>query len=95
MDKFKTLESYETTFGTIFIAARPYCKGCRDFVPEAHLSWVNGVNGTNVRYDEYHAPIYDGTVIRCEKEYMCQHLREMLKKRLGISAEEESKTEGE
>ena len=74
----KTLENYDTGFGRIFVNAKPYCKGCRNFKPCAHRSWV----GRHVKYDEYHDPIYDGILIRCENEFMCQNLRNYLKEKM-------------
>lgn len=72
---------YETEFGKIFLNTTPFCKGCRNFVPRANLSWVGDHAKTPV-YDEAHEPIYDGTVIRCEHMFMCQQLRRKLKEKM-------------
>lgn len=82
----KTFESYDTGFGKIFIAAKPYCKDCRKFKPMAHLSWVGP--GLRPKYDEYHDPLYDGTMIRCENEFMCQNLRDYLKEKMKGESDE-------
>lgn len=72
------MTKHETDFGTIIVDSDPYCKGCRDFVPQARLAWV-GENSNNHRYDEFGNPIYDGLVIRCAHRFMCQHIRRRMK----------------
>ena len=62
---------YDTDLGPVFIDAKPYCKGCRNFVPDARLGWA----GTKVKYDALNMPVYDGVILTCKQRFMCDAIR--------------------